>query len=215
MKHCGCNICREVEQQDTHLKDERYRLLVKTRKNVVFEDADFVVVPSLGPLNESHVMIVPKQHVNSFALLTGTQRGSAMNIRTLLSEHMLNERGRQLIFFESGAGEVSSHSGGCILHAHIHCCYFSEEFERRLLDEVSFTRCIGDGYGSADISRGYVWYKGLAEGAYICNNPELPSQFLRYLYAQMAGDARYWNWRRHTNYEGVCEVIENYRGFGF
>jgi len=157
-------------------------------------------------------MIVPKKHVNSFALLSDDQKSQAALIQRQLNNHVFRKLGRSLMFFESGSGIHNSHSGGCIIHAHIHCCFFSNEFERRLFAEVEFTFSEQEGYEIADTQHGYVWYRDVKGKTFICNSPQLPSQFLRYLYSQVEGDERYWNWRRHYNFEGVLQVISTYQG---
>lgn len=207
-----CGICEELKMAAFTAGDARYQALIQSRKNIICESEDFVVLPSLGPLNDSHVMIVPKQHVNSFSVISVPQLDQVKKIVRVLSSYIARKHSKRLVFFESGAGSLSSHSGGCIIHAHIHCVYESEEFQHRLFEEVDFTDG-GDGwFEKSNSEQGYVWYMGGDEAAFICNDPQLPSQFLRYVYAIAAGDARFWNWRRHNNFEGVLQVIDNYSG---
>jgi ATP adenylyltransferase len=208
----GCGICEELRMATVTIGDPRYQNLVLNRQNILYESEDFVVLPSLGPLNDSHVMIVPKKHVNSFSVLAESQLDQVKNIAAVLSDHIAAKTGKELVFFESGAGDLCSHSGGCIVHAHIHCVYESEEFQNRLFEEVDFQEGGEGWYKNADSERGYVWYRKADGEAFICNDPQLPSQFLRYLYSIAVGDARFWNWRRHNNYEGVLRVVDNYGG---
>lgn len=208
-----CNVCQELQSAVLEGCDPRYQALVDTRKNIIYESTDFVVLPSLGPLNDSHVMIVPKLHINNFSEISDSKLAQVRKILSALSSHMALKYGKGLVFFESGAGVRSSHSGGCIIHAHIHCVYESEEFERRLFEEVDFEEGGASWYKNADSDRGYVWYMNGRGKAFLCNNPQLPSQFLRYVYSMSAGDIRFWNWRRHNNYEGVLKVLDNYKDF--
>ena len=208
----ACNICQELMLAQVESFDPRYQALVSSRENIIFETEDFVVLPSLGPLNDSHVMIVPKNHVNNFAGLQPTKLKQVELIESILSSHIAVALGKKLVFFESGAGELSSHSGGCIVHAHIHCVYESQEFECRLFEEVELKSGGKSLYEGADSDLGYVWYRSSNGKAYICNDPQLPSQFLRYVYSIAAGDVRFWNWRRHNNFDGVLRVIDNYKG---
>ncbi|MDD1002173.1 HIT family protein [Pseudomonas sp. TNT2022 ID642] len=209
----SCNVCRELNLQMLEGCDPRYQLLISSGKNIIYASEDFVVIPSLGPLNDSHVMIVPKKHVNNFSVLSVSELEQVDEITKKLISYASANFGRRLVFFESGAGVSTSHSGGCIVHAHIHCVYESEEFESRLFDEVDFKVSCNGRYEKADASNGYVWYMNSEGKSYLCNAPQLPSQFLRYIYSAAVGDVRFWNWRRHNNYEGVLKVLDNYGGF--
>lgn len=208
----NCNICQELRGAIVIDCDPRYQEIISKRQNILDETEDFVVLPSLGPLNDAHAMIVPKQHLNNFSVITDDQLRQVESIVLKMSSHIFLKTGRRLAFFESGAGESTYHSGGCIVHAHIHCVYESEDFHKRLMGEVALKEVLGGWFKGADCQRGYVWFKAGSGRAFICNNPELPSQFLRYVYSIAAGDVRFWNWRRHNNFEGVLRVISNYDG---
>jgi len=208
-----CNVCQELKLGSMYGCDPRYQAVVDSRKNIIYESADFVVLPSLGPLNDSHVMIVPKAHINNFSMIPDSTLPQVRSIAQALSSYVERKHGKRLAFFESGAGARISHSGGCIVHAHIHCVYEHDEFEQRLFEEVDFQEGGVNWYSNADGNLGYVWFMNSRGKAFLSNNPQLPSQFLRYLYSMSAGDIRYWNWRRHNNYEGVVRVLESYEGF--
>lgn len=208
-----CNVCQELHSATIEGCDPRYQALVDSRQNIIHESPDFVVLPSLGPLNDSHVMIVPKAHINNFSVIPDAKLVQVRMIAQALSSYVELRHGKSLVFFESGAGVRSNHSGGCIVHAHIHCVYEHEEFERRLFQEIDFQESGLSWYNGADGDLGYVWYKSGKGKAVLCNNPQLPSQFLRYVYSMSAGDIRFWNWRRHNNIEGVLKVVECYKGF--
>lgn len=180
----NCGICLEISGKGTNEFGDTYCELIKSGENVVSESASFLVIPSFGPLNHSHVMLVPKRHVNSFAQLTDLETNEAFKILNLLKSYMLKKTGETLVFFESGAGTTISHSGGCIVHAHIHCVVDSKIFDERLRSEIELEPVKKADYSRANINAGYVWYLDAQDNSYICNNPMLPSQFLRYIYAE-------------------------------
>ncbi|WP_157050731.1 HIT family protein [Herbaspirillum rhizosphaerae] len=210
-----CNLCSELSGQIPDDWDGIYKGLVSAGKNKIVESDNFVVVPSAGPLNDSHVMLVPKLHVNSFAILPPSLVDEAMHIIEKLQRYTELISNQRLIFFESGSGTGTSHAGGCIVHAHIHCLIESDEFRRRIFEEITFTLIKGEHYPDADLVHGYVWYRDTDSQSYMCNDPLLPSQFLRYLYSQCAGDIRMWNWRRHINFDGMYNVLDRYKDLSF
>ncbi|NIF21360.1 HIT domain-containing protein [Candidatus Pantoea multigeneris] len=202
----SCGICDEINGVSYI---EGYGKIVGDKKNIIAETNDFLIVPSVGPLNNSHVMLITKHHVNSFASIDRGIRDEARKTLRKLNEFMFKKTGRPLIFFESGAGKNIDHSGGCIFHAHIHCVYHSPEFENSLKKEINFTK-IEDPRLNFDTRNGYVWYMNNNYNEFICNNPLLPSQFLRYLYSNSNSIQGNWNWRRDNNISGIMKVIENY-----
>jgi diadenosine tetraphosphate (Ap4A) HIT family hydrolase len=208
----NCNICLEISGRGINEFTSSYCELIRTGKNIILESANFLVIPSFGPLNDSHVMLVPKRHTNSFAQLSDSELREGFDILSTLSAHIQKAKGTDLVFFESGAGNMTSHSGGCIVHAHIHCVTSSTRFEERLKSEISLEPIRAMDYSAACIDSGYVWYCDEKNNAYICNNPMLPSQFLRYIYAQSCGSNSAWNWRRDINIPGVMSVLETYAG---
>lgn len=213
MSNFFCGLCAEVSGRASPEFGEGYGRLVRSRKNVLAETANLLLVPSVGPLNDSHVMIVPKQHVNSFACLDKGGVAESQQLIARLQDYALSRLGRRLIFFESGAGRLTDHSGGCVTHAHIHCVSESGSFHQRLFTEVRLVLATDSGYSEADKEHGYLWYEDADGQRYLCNRPLLPSQFLRYLYAQCEGNMGMWNWRRHANFDGILLVVENYREF--
>ncbi len=205
-----CNLCLEINGTSAPELMGDYGSLVSSGKNRILESENFVVIPSVGPLNSSHVMLVPKFHANNFAVMSTSEIREGMSLLDRLDEYARRHFGSPLVFFESGAGRLSSHAGGCIIHAHIHCLLESEEFQRRLMDEVVFSAIPAMDYSCIDGDHGYLWFKDSSGMTRVCNRPMLPSQFMRYLYALCGKNSLMWNWRRHMNFGGIREVLNNY-----
>lgn len=192
--------------------DLRYATLVREGKSRIIETAEFFVLPSIGPIDSFHVMLVPRKHVNSFAMLPNHTINKAHWILHKIRKFVDKAYSRKLIFFESGAGTLSDHAGGCIVHAHIHILSSCSPFNDRLRKEVALEfQNTNEPFARADTKFGYLWFMDEEEREYICNQPMLPSQFLRYLYSQCCATESTWNWRRHPNVDGILEVLENYR----
>ncbi|WP_394787195.1 hypothetical protein [Rhodoferax sp.] len=207
-----CNICKEISGFGAEECGKDYQELVALGENLIILGKHFAVIPSVGPLSNTHVMLVPLTHVNSFAELSTAALEEASLLLEKLQLHVKQKIGRSLFFFESGAGELTDHSGGCITHAHIHCIAESIDFYDRLSREVLLKPVGRMDFSNADKKHGYIWFMSSTGEAYICNNPLLPSQFLRYIYAQSTKIPSIWNWRRHTNFPSIKEVLNIYHG---
>ncbi|MDP4557290.1 hypothetical protein Q9247_06320 [Halomonas meridiana] len=203
-----CNICSELNDDMVNIPSD-YANIVKSKRNIILSSKDLVVLPSFGPLNNSHVMIVPRDHFFNFYSLSRDCSKQVEFLLDKLKEGFFNSFEEDLVFFESGAGANSNHSGGCIVHAHIHCVVQSKEFERSLFKEVELEE-IND-KTTFDVQKGYIWYKAADGKEYLKNNPLLPSQFLRYLYMQSSSTPASWNWRRNIDVGGMQSVIDTYR----
>lgn len=169
------------------------------------------MIPSIGPLHKSHAMIVPKLHYNSFGQLPLALNMEKRELIDRIYTYYSSRFDKKLIFFESGAGRLVNHSGGCIFHAHIHAVVENSTFHERLLREVKLVPIDSFTTSNIDIELGYIWYLDARKYEYLCNNPMLPSQFLRYTYAQSTEEQTFWNWRRHANINGVLKVLETYK----
>lgn len=209
-----CNICRELAGAPVSDFGKEYEEIVTRRSNIIYESDNLVVIPSLGPLNSSHVMIVPKLHYNSFAEIDGSVHAELDEIKFKIRSYGRNKLEKEYLFFESGAGSITSHAGGCITHAHLHALAWCSDFDRRIFKEIKLSRITKPGfYESSDVEFGYVLYINKRDEWFLCNRPLLPSQFLRYLYALCNNAEAYWNWRRHINISGVRDVIEVFSHF--
>jgi len=207
-----CNICKELAGTGAEECGRDYQELIRRGENIIISSKNFAVIPSIGPLCSTHAMLVPYDHINSFAQLPLTALHEVASLLNRMQEFISKVQGRKLFFFESGAGLLTSHSGGCITHAHIHCITESSDFFNRLSAEVSLSPTNEMDFSGADTNHGYIWFRSSAGGCYICNRPQLPSQFLRYIYAQCTNSPNIWNWRRHTNFTEVQEVVSTYKG---
>lgn len=205
----NCSLCNEILKNVGSMPED-YQSLVRSGENVIFGSSQVVLVPSFGPLNNSHSMIVPRDHVNSVADLSEVPAEEVKDLVEQLRNKYKETYGKELVFFESGAGNLASHAGGCIVHAHIHCVEANIGFEEKLFEEVDFIELEESLNFSFDTDFGYVWYKGVNGLEYVRNKPLLPSQFLRYLYMQNSDNPQKWNWRRDIDILGVKKVLRNY-----
>jgi diadenosine tetraphosphate (Ap4A) HIT family hydrolase len=208
----NCNICEEISGSGSNECGHEYQELIRSRQNILLSSPNFAVIPSVGPLHVTHAMIVPLRHVNSFAELSKGEIDEADELLQKLQNHITGRLGAGLLFFESGAGRLIDRSGGCIAHAHIHCVTDSPDFFERISVELPLVATKYMDFTGADTENGYIWFRSSAGNCYISNRPLLPSQFLRYVYAQCSGSPMKWNWRRHTNFTEIREVVALYNG---
>lgn len=86
--------------------------------NFVFEDEQMVVFKDINPKALVHLLIVPKKHIESIAVLTKEDKNLIAEMiwraKVLAEEQEIADKGYRLIF---NCGE---HGGQIIKHIHLH-----------------------------------------------------------------------------------------------
>lgn len=208
----NCNLCLEVLGSTNFTLNRKYVATIADKKHLLLTTENFAVVPSIGPLNESHVLILPKTHVRSFAELSDQRLFEVAGLLEKIKQYGKLTNGKEFIFFEHGTGSQSDTAGGCIEHAHLHAIWnapkISEEFQKKLgLTKVPSSIPINQ---IGDNANGYAYFQDCDGTVFLKNNPKIPSQYFRQLYAKTLDSQTVWNWRNHMNAKGIQKVIEYY-----
>ncbi|MCV6610355.1 MAG: hypothetical protein OIF55_06265 [Amphritea sp.] len=177
-------------------------------ERILREYKSFYVIPTLGALEEGHVLIVSKRHVSG---LPDFYYEEKEELKIILSEWMrLLEfvYRRKVGFFQHG---VSSCTGnGCVDHFHLHV--LPQKVDLYSLVKAKIT--VKDVNDLSDV---------IEPGDYICvgNNEScigvayldvVPSQFVRKLYALNVSDLSDWNWRAVKNQEKMKKTYVDLMG---
>ena len=205
-------ICQEIAGNGSGFEQKKYQQLVEQKKNVLYETDAFVVLPSIGPLNPSHILVVPKSHVKALGALPDSLTTEVKTIKEKLRNYCHKKSGKQLIFFEHGTGKLIDSSGGCVDHAHLHAIWnipgVTELFIKQLgLVTLPSALTVNQ---VCNLELGYIYVEGADGQNFIKNNPGLPSQIFRRLYASLDVSVEVWNWRSFFNLKGIEAVIEYY-----
>jgi diadenosine tetraphosphate (Ap4A) HIT family hydrolase len=208
-----CTICEEIKGYGNVFRCKEYGNIVSKKQTVLYVTENFVILPSLGALNKSHILIIPKNHYLSFSTLPNTWDNEVKLVKQSLNEYSRRMTGRALIFFEHGAGSVQDSSGACIDHAHLHGIWDIKDFESTLLEELEMNTInhYKELHHKTDNYNGYIFFENKTKHRWISNNPDAPSQYFRYLYSKVAGLKFDWNWKVAPQIENIKNVIENYK----
>ena len=109
-------------------------------------------------------------------------------------------------------GTVSDTSGACVSHAHLHVIIQLNVLEDEIRRRIAFARLpefhlVKD---LASTKEGYVVFENSDSEISLCNRPELPSQFFRRLFAEIAGEPRIWNWRIDKQDYVTTQAVKHY-----
>lgn len=207
-----CNLCAELK--DEHLINGFNLKNLFEDKFILYSDNLFSIVPSMGALNDSHILLVPNRHVKNFLALSNNERQHLLEVLNKIENYYVEKFQSQVLFFEHGTG--FSNRKNCIEHAHIHCVLDHKKVLPFFLDNLSVTKLTQSLFtdcaelGSVTNS-GYIWFKNNS-GEWTGSDENIKSQYLRYLYKTAIGETG-WDWRVDKNISSIKKVISNFENF--
>lgn len=209
----SCSVCNELVADSSNLSDLEYAKLVNNKSTIIYSTKNFAVLPSIGALNETHVLIVPKKHYLSFSQLPSSLDDEIKNIKALFNSYTLEKIGKGLFYFEHGTGKGCNTSGACISHAHVHAISLVNEFQDSLFNHLKMEQLnmYQDLHFNADVINGYIFFEDSKKHYWIKNNPQVQSQYFRYLYVNVSNLSLNWNWRVSPNIDIVKQVLMFYK----
>src|SRR4051794_15575331 len=114
-----CLICGQISGSPE--RDLIYSLLGgRYQRPVLLESRSFAVMPSVGPLVPGHVLICPRRHARSFAVLTAAETAEAALMLRTVERRLLDVFGGPVQFFEHGSAPVGTAVACSVEHAHVH-----------------------------------------------------------------------------------------------
>lgn len=193
-------------------------LAKKTEKpeHIVYETKSFYIVPGTGAFFDGYLMIVPKTHVMSFALLPEEERLEFYDLLDDIRPILEEMYGKKVFAFECGSGRTGAgkHKTS-IVHAHFHLAPTNmpvlKEVRKSglhpaLIDKESLGR-----YGEYP----YMLYVDQQDNWFICSNPDdyYPRQHPRQVLANWMGCYEIYNWRIHPFREKMDVIANEFRSF--
>lgn len=208
-----CSLCDEIGGSSSHFGDD-YCDLVESGSTCIACTNTFIVVPSIGALNESHVMIVPRFHTKSLAENIAESVSELAQLMQCLSEFAARKYEWRLVFFEHGTGNAVDTSGACVEHAHLHVVRAVPGLGKLLLD-ASWTPLLSirDLSMVADRSHGYLYFRDDTGNSFVLNNPRVQPQHFRKCYSALQGGSAAWNWRLNFRLSALRSVVDTYAEF--
>lgn len=169
----------------------------------------FVLLPSLGPLAEGHLLLIPEVHCTSFADLPPIALGGLEEVVSA-TKRLLSAAYGSCMFFEHGTRTADC--GGCgIYHAHLHALPMPRLvdpaylFESRARTQVS---------GFEEIRRltqsSYLFCEIADQGKWFCTVDRVPSQYLRRRVGALLGSPK-WDWRADPSEQTFVATLSTVR----
>lgn len=184
----GCLFCfpdRFSLNKDLHLP---------AQESILWEDENIYVVPDLFPLVVGHMLVISKNHYNSFA----NAPISTINCVKSALQYLLNHVfcGQNVAIFEHGSITENS-AGASISHAHLHVVPINFDLKEEINKSPLIT-CPPQSWALDDLHvlsikrQPYIFFQSNFESSIIYKVDNLPSQFLRKIIADKLGNRYDW-----------------------
>lgn len=197
-----CCLCSQIAGEAENDLIARMRPGRPYERRVILESPAFALVPSLGPLVPGHVLLCPKQHVKSFALLESSLAQEYQEIKEITIRLLREQYGGEVHLFEHGMSKKSGRHLCTVSHAHLHLLPLPEYINSISLPEgqASYDGSL-EMLGKLAYNKEYILYESPEAGRFIFLDEEssLESQYMRKVIAKALGNEAIWNWRDFPN----------------
>jgi diadenosine tetraphosphate (Ap4A) HIT family hydrolase len=185
------------------------------------ETSNFVVIAGLGALSEGYILIVSKAHYRSMGYLGKVEFFDELSSLMVEARYVCQDiYGSTFVFFEHGTHSESKRAGGCVDHSHIHgcplACHQLQSIRDRLardFDEVRFQRLE---FLESVIRSGspYLLLDVGDDSKFLYRVPDnLPSQYLRRIWASEIGRPDEWDWAVFPGKENIVKTCNQLSGW--
>ena len=180
---------------------------------VPLEGRRYVVIPSIGALAEGHVLLCPRRHVRSCALLEGPEAGEMERAQATLERLLVERFGGTVQLFEHGNSTSGTRVGCSVEHAHLHFVPGAPDVWPAVAREMDW-RAMEHPLDEEARGREYIRYRRANGDWFICTvdaRRELPSQYMRRHLAHALGIAEEWNWREDRRFAVTAATMARLR----
>ena len=213
-----CSFCDEI-----HLRRDRNLFWDLLGEEIggdylLLETDSIVVIPCLGALADFYALVVPRNHVLSFAYLPAAVDDELATVMRALREWFLEEAESPPVLFEHGSFSFRDKGGACFDHAHIHAVAARStptDFLRRVEKVVPMSP-VEQWLPAArewvrKRHRSY-WAMSTEEaGDYLGEPRDVPSQFFRRSLAEWLHMDEQWDAVMYPQVDRVAHMIERAR----
>lgn len=179
-------------------KEWRFPFHDEIRRNnsdtMLYQDENIFITADIGPITEGHALIITHQHNTNFMSTEEDVRLSVIKAIDFLCQNVYHSN--SFIAFEHGSIE-NNEAGNSVDHAHIHVTPKPCDLVHAVINDGKFVKMY-----SIDIERYAKHHEPRPYLAIFQNNKvyffiinQIPSQYLRFVYAKCISNTSNPNWR--------------------
>lgn len=221
----GCDFCEAVTESGDIGKTNEFDFHVgdSLASRTIFDSPHFVIIATLGPIVEGHILALSKEHYPSMAHLP-YELFEELELVCFETGMLLSQAYASPIIFEHGPMPLGKYKsparggGSCVDHAHFHFVPLS-------VPQDDIVATLGAQYPSNSIStlsdlrsnavRGmpYLFFQNLDSTRHTFDAPLAPRQYLRSLLAKSVGEPEKGNWRIYPEPERLIATVRTLKNF--
>lgn len=210
----NCVFCQEFDDVETSVFANLVGDELKNR--VVYEDDDFIVIVPIGQFVEGGLLLLSKEHIQSFAHLSDDKYQALEELVEKIKLAVKERWGVMPIVFEHGPAIDKTKGKCCVDHAHFNIFPVTDDTVHDNLKD-RFPYSVGHVSGLQlykDLEEGYLYVDSPVTGRHVYDGINVPSQLIRRYISEHMGIADRWHWR---HYMGVDEMkatlskLENFK----
>ena len=174
----------------------------------IWENDEFVIVPSVGSLVPGYLLVIPRQHYISIAQLPFDMLGRLARIKLVVRE-ILTQQFSPPLFFEHGPMCHANNAGSCIDHAHLHCVPLAADLLPVLRSHHSLRKIEGFEAiaNQARLNESYVYFENQHQEQFLFSDGHIPSQYLRRLISDAMKIPDLWDWGIFTFEQNAVATV--------
>ena len=203
-----CEFCQEFAGSETWLTQSLGKFHLADR--IFIRKNEVISLAALGPITPGYALVLPKLHYYSIGELPANlleevefQKQTIVNI--------IKRRFGSAICFEHGSISTTKRGGACLDHAHIHIisgCSGFRNYVAASFEEIAIEGLM-DLAKFVEQGRPYLYIEDTDGLAYAYRIPDqIPSQYLRRVWAWAAKQPDKWDWAVFPNYDLMKETID-------
>lgn len=208
-----CNFCAELDDKIPARQVYEAELWGEDER-VLWENDNFVVIPTVGCITPGYLLLLPKEHNYSFADVPTSLRGELMAISTFLRKLIAREYKCQVLIAEHGSIQCDR-GAACCDHAHLHFIPVpDDEAALEYYEDIS-EDCVAMSLEDLFILKGTTYILAGSDPIHVNiwrHQDGFTSQFCRKVAAREWNVDDQWDWRRSPNYPNIRKTLDQLRG---
>ena len=203
MRSYECPFCAEFDGDGLSLFATMLGERLPSR--IVYEDADFIVMPPLGEFIEGGLLVLTREHVLSMAHLRPGQFDRLERLVSAIGEVLLKRWGVAPLVFEHGPAPSAGKGVCCVDHAHLNVFPAKVQVHPHLMGRSHEPVArLANLARLKDREYGYLFVQENDGIRHTYDGRDVPTQLVRRIIATQLGMPERWHWRE---YPGCAELL--------
>jgi histidine triad (HIT) family protein len=203
----GCCFCTEFETGEV---DKTLFLSYGIKNRILYSNDHFVILPTVSPLMAGHILVLPREHINTLKRLREAEKQELLNI----VQKLISSFAGACFMFEHGAFPVNGNTCG-VDHTHLHILPLDRSLSLQVMEKIKMEYAPEfqsdlQGALSYRTDKPYLLYGNDIKAIYNSVDGNFPSQFIRKKICEVLNN-RDWDWKLLTNRDSFAASMV-YRG---